>query len=137
MSVSRRSLVALSLMIALTPACSKEKGEGEVTITSGSGTVEAARKTAPPSPGGVMSCMTAEGLCSEWSGLSPRELKEAKESCEEPGEKFSATPCPRKDAFATCRHLKEKVTIFLPKAAGFTMKDAKEMCEDGELSQIK
>ncbi|NOU29763.1 MAG: hypothetical protein HOO96_17800 [Polyangiaceae bacterium] len=134
MSASRISFVAIALVLA---ACSKSKGDGEaVTTSSAAGTVEGANKPAP-SGGTVVTCMTTAGLCSEWSGLTLGELKEAQDSCDDPGDKFGSTPCPRKNAFASCKHPKEKVTLFLPKTAGFTMKDAKEMCEDGELSQIK
>lgn len=139
MSASRISFVAVALVLSAgTGACSKSKGDGDaVTTSSAPGSVEGASKNAAPSGGTVVTCMTTAGLCSEWSGLTLGELKEAQDSCDDPGDKFGSTPCPRKNAFASCKHPKEKVTLFLPKTAGFTMKDAKEMCEDGELSQIK
>ncbi len=139
MFASRISFVALAFALSSAAvACSKSKGDGDaVTTSSAAGTAEAANKNAAPSGGTVVTCTTTGGLCSEWSGLTLTELKEAQESCDDPGDKFGSTPCPRKNAFASCKHPKEKVTLFLPKTPGFTMKDAKEMCEDGELVQIK
>jgi hypothetical protein len=141
MSSSRtRIALFIALLSFATGACSKAKSDGDAVATSAaSGAAEATAKgaAAAAAPANVVSCHAAEGLCSEWTGLTLSELKEAQESCSDPGEKFGTTPCPRKAAFASCRHAKEKVTLFIPKADGMTMKDAKEICEDGELTPIK
>ena len=141
-------LLLLSLVLG-SLGCSRPK-EGETTTTSASSTVasaapaagsiakpKAAQPTVVETGGGVVrSCVTKDTpMCAEYSNLTFKELSEAQESCSDVGEKFGPTPCSRKNVLGVCRHKADKVTMYIYKGSLVaTVKDAKELCDDGEFT---
>lgn len=133
----RACLIAACLFLA-TVACSKPNETSTTTTTSNPAPSASARaaapKPVPEAPSDVISC-NQKALCAEWSGLTLGEAKEAQDSCNEPGAKFGAGACPRKNVIGICRHRDEKVTMYIYKSlAVANTKDAKEICDDGEFT---
>lgn len=77
--------------------------------------------------------MRREQVCSEWTGLTLGELKEAQGSCNDPGAKFGSGKCPSQKLLGTCAHPEEKVKIYIYESeAAHSVADAKEICDDGQ-----
>jgi hypothetical protein len=145
----RARFFAFSLLLSSLLGCSKSSETSTTTTTSNPApsaaasadpAVAAPKKAAAPipdSPAGVISCQQ-KALCAEWSGLTLGELKEAKESCNDPGARFGSGACPRKNVMGICRHRDAKVTMYIYKSiAVANAKDAKEICDDGEFTPAK
>ncbi len=141
----KSGVVALVLPAPLAlGACGKFKSKrapaAETTVTSGSFKTPAERALIDEDDAvddTVVSCNSKGdlGMCSEWSGLTRAETKEAKGSCNDPGSVFSKTRCTSDGLLATCEHKEEHVKMFLYKSALVkTVQGARELCEDGEFT---
>jgi hypothetical protein len=74
-------------------------------------------------------------MCSEWSGLTRAETKEAKGSCNDPGSVFSHARCTSEGLLATCEHKDEHVKMFVYKSAFVkNVQGARELCDDGDFT---
>ncbi len=140
MKLVRSALFVLALPLVLA-ACGKKKGDAPASATSTTSATTAAPEgnlAAARDDGPVFSCKTPDlGLCSEWRGLARSELAEAKSSCSDPGETFSNKPCATTGVIATCENAEEKVKLYITRSAAVgSLKDAKELCDDGKFTAL-
>lgn len=136
--------LVLPAVLLVVAACSKSEAQ-----PAPSGVPAAAPSAAAPSAAvapaarnvqaaGVFTCkVTLGGMCSEWGGLGPGEVKEARDSCKDDGV-FGTQPCPTAGLLGTCAHKEQKVKIHLYKSVAIaSLKDAKEICDDGVFTPAK
>jgi len=141
----KSGVVALVLLAPLAlGACGKFKSKRPPTAetTTTSGFFKAPAETAAVDEDDaiddtVVSCNSKGdlGMCSEWSGLTRAETKEAKGSCNDPGSVFSTARCSSAGLLATCEHKEEHIKMFVYKSAFVkNVQGARELCDDGELT---
>jgi hypothetical protein len=134
--MQKRLVFAVVLGLA-TFACGKKADSTAAPAPAGSAATVANGQPAPAaakpaSDSDGPSCKSKEGFCVEWTGLAITDLKDAMQSCQEPGDDFEMHGCATQNLIGTCDHPSDKTKMYLYKSDVIgTVAEAKAFCDDG------